>query len=163
MHGILYVIGILYVTGYKCIPTCWKFASSLKNGNHVTKNNHYNRVDSISHPGNAIFPECIYEATQNETAVAQAASLGINAGTYQWIGIVEAFSVILFLIPRTAIIGSLLLIAYMGGATASHLAHQQPIIVTIIIQILVWVTVALRFPQLTQQLFFPVQKKLGHN
>lgn len=91
--------------------------------------------------------------TQNETALAQASSFGIDATTYQFIGIIEVISLILFLIPRTGILGTLLLVAYMGGAIVTHLQHQQPIAVAVIIQILLWVTAFIRFPELKQRIF----------
>mgnify|MGYP006162588949 FL=1 len=90
--------------------------------------------------------------TQNETALAQATSFGIDAKTYQIIGLVEIISLVLFLIPRTAIIGTLLLIAYLGGAIVTHLQHQQPIAMAIIIQIFLWITAFVRFPELKQRL-----------
>lgn len=90
--------------------------------------------------------------TQNETALTQAASIGIDPATYQIIGLVEIISLILFLIPRTAIIGTLLLIAYLGGAIVTHLQHQQPIAMAIIIQIFLWITAFVRFPELKQRL-----------
>lgn len=90
--------------------------------------------------------------TQNETALAQATSFGIDAKTYQIIGLVEIISLVLFLIPRTAILGTLLLIAYLGGAIVTHLQHQQPITMAIIIQIFLWITAFVRFPELKQRL-----------
>ena len=90
--------------------------------------------------------------TQNETALAQATSFGIDAKTYQIIGLVEIISLVLFLIPRTAIIGTLLLIAYLGGAIVTHLQHQQPIAMAIFIQIFLWITAFIRFPELKQRL-----------
>lgn len=90
---------------------------------------------------------------QNETALAQASSFGIDATTYQFIGIIEVISLLLFLIPRTGILGTLLLVAYMGGAIVTHLQHQQPIAVAVIVQILLWVTAFIRFPELKQRLF----------
>ncbi len=90
--------------------------------------------------------------SQNPEAVAQAAAIGINAGTYQVIGIIEILALILFIIPRTAIIGSLLLVAYMGGAIVTHLQHQQPILMAVLVQITVWVTAFIRFPELKQRL-----------
>lgn len=90
--------------------------------------------------------------TQNETALAQATSFGIDAKTYQIIGLVEIISLVLFLISRTAIIGTLLLIAYLGGAIVTHLQHQQPITMAIIIQIFLWITAFVRFPELKQRL-----------
>ncbi|HLT88914.1 MAG TPA: DoxX family protein [Sphingobacterium sp.] len=91
--------------------------------------------------------------TQNETALAQASSFGIDTTTYQFIGIIEVISLLLFLIPRTGILGTLLLVAYMGGAIVTHLQHQQPIAVAVIVQILLWVTAFIRFPELKQRLF----------
>jgi len=96
--------------------------------------------------------------TQNETALTQAASFGINADTYFFIGIIEIISLILFIIPRTGVLGSLLLVAYMGGAIVTHLQHQQPIVMAVIIQTLVWVTALVRFPELRHRLFSGMQK-----
>src|SRR5690606_27413081 len=91
--------------------------------------------------------------TQNETALAQASSFGIDATTYQFIGIIEIISLILFIIPRTGILGAMLLVAYLGGAIVTHLQHQEPIAVAVIIQILLWITAFIRFPELKQRLF----------
>lgn len=90
--------------------------------------------------------------TQNETALAQAASFGIDARTYLFIGIIEIVSLILFLIPRTAIIGTLLLVAYLGGAIVTHLQHQESIVMAVVFQILLWITAFVRFPELKQRL-----------
>lgn len=90
--------------------------------------------------------------TQNETALALASSIGFDAITYQVIGFVEIISLALFLIPRTAIAGTLMLVAYMGGAIATHLQHQQPIAMAVGVQILLWVTAFIRFPELKQRL-----------
>lgn len=97
--------------------------------------------------------------SQNETALAQAASMGFTAGVYRLIGLVELAALILFLVPRTGIIGGLLLIAYMGGAIASHLQHQQPVIMAVMIQVLVWLAFVLRYPLLWRQLFPSAIKK----
>lgn len=91
--------------------------------------------------------------TQNETAIEQAASAGMDAATYRIIGIVEVLALVLFIIPRTGVVGALLLIAYMGGAIVTHLQHGQPIAVAVGVQALIWITAALRFPELLQRLF----------
>lgn len=90
--------------------------------------------------------------TQNETALAQASSIGIDVTTYQFIGIIEIISLILFIIPRTGVVGTLLLVAYLGGAIVTHLQHQQPITMAVIIQIVLWITAFIRFPELKQRL-----------
>jgi hypothetical protein len=95
--------------------------------------------------------------TQNAEAVSQAASIGIDASTYQIIGLIEIASLVLFVIPRTGILGSLLLIAYLGGAIVTHLEHQQPIFMAVAVQILLWITAFVRFPELRQRLI-PTRK-----
>lgn len=91
--------------------------------------------------------------TQNETAIGQAVLFGIDADTYFLIGIVEIISLILFFIPRTGVVGALLLIAYLGGAIVTHLQHQDSIVMAVVIQIVLWIAAAFRFPELTQRLF----------
>lgn len=90
--------------------------------------------------------------TQEETAIAQAADIGLDAKTYLLIGLVEITALILFIIPRTGVLGTLLLAAYMGGAIVTHLQHQQPIAMAVSVQVLLWITAAIRFPELTQRL-----------
>ncbi|MBO9571060.1 MAG: DoxX family protein [Chitinophagaceae bacterium] len=96
--------------------------------------------------------------TQNEAALAQATSFGIEATTYQFIGIIEIISLILFLIPRSGVLGTLLLAAYLGGAIVTHLQHGQPIAMAVAIQILLWITAIIRFPELRQRLFVNYKK-----
>lgn len=93
--------------------------------------------------------------TQNEMALAQASSIGIDATTYQFIGIIEIVSLLLFIIPRTGILGTLLLVAYMGGAIVTHLQHQQPIVMAVAVQTLVWITAFVRFSELKQRILKP--------
>jgi uncharacterized membrane protein YphA (DoxX/SURF4 family) len=90
--------------------------------------------------------------TQDESAVAQAATIGIDAATYRLVGIVEIVALILFMIPRTGILGTLLLIAYMGGAIITHLQHQQPVVIAVTVQVILWISATLRFPELRQRL-----------
>jgi uncharacterized membrane protein YphA (DoxX/SURF4 family) len=63
-------------------------------------------------------------------SLAMTASFGIPPATYRLLGIIELASAVLFLVPRTAPLGLLLLAWYMGGAIATHLQHQQSIVFT---------------------------------
>lgn len=96
--------------------------------------------------------------TQNPAAIAQAAQAGLDANTYRMIGVVELISLILFIVPRTGVLGSLLLIAYMGGAIVTHLEHGQSIGMAVAVETLLWITAVLRFPELRQRLFVSPQK-----
>lgn len=88
----------------------------------------------------------------HESAIAQSVSFGIDTETYQIIGVIEVLSIVLFIIPSTGFLGSLLLMAYMGGAIASHLQHQQPIFIAVLVEILIWVNLFLRYPTLRRLL-----------
>jgi hypothetical protein len=90
---------------------------------------------------------------QNEASLSQASAMGLDANTIRFIGVIEIVSLVLFIIPRTGVIGTLFLAAYFGGAIATHLEHQQPVAMAVIVQILVWVTAIIRFPEFRQRIF----------
>ncbi|AYB35685.1 DoxX family protein [Chryseolinea soli] len=103
----------------------------------------------------------LMKLTLNETGLVQASALGIEAGTFRMIGVIEILSVILFVVPRTGVAGALLLIAYMGGAIATHVQHQQSVAGVVLIEVLIWLTASLRFPELGRRLIRYGEKNLG--
>lgn len=64
------------------------------------------------------------------------------------IAIVELACAILYAIPRTSVLGAILLTGYLGGATATHVRVGEPPIMAIIVGIVVWLGVYLREPRL---------------
>jgi hypothetical protein len=64
------------------------------------------------------------------------------------LGIIEALSTIIFLVPRTAILGSVLLAAYLGGAVATHVRVGDPFIAPMLVGIVAWLGLWLREPRL---------------
>ncbi|WP_237227299.1 YciI family protein [Rubinisphaera sp. JC750] len=62
------------------------------------------------------------------------------------IGIVEVVITLLFLFPRTAFLGSILLTAYLGGATVTHVRVEDPFFMPILMGVLVWIACGLRQP-----------------
>jgi hypothetical protein len=68
------------------------------------------------------------------------------------LGFLELAIVALWLFPKTGVVGALLAIAYMGGAIAVHFTTNQPVIVPVIIQIVIWLVAAYRFPELVKRL-----------
>jgi hypothetical protein len=84
--------------------------------------------------------------------IEMAKSIGIDANAYKIIGVVELISIILFLIPRTAVLGTLLLVAYMGGAIVAHLSHGMPIVAPAAISAFVWIVAVVRSPELLQRI-----------
>jgi hypothetical protein len=82
--------------------------------------------------------------TEWEGKAEMFAALGWTTDVMFKIGIVEVAIAILFLIPRTAFIGAVLLTAYLGGATATHVRVGDPFFVPIIIGMVVWITLGMR-------------------
>ncbi|MEZ5941861.1 MAG: DoxX family protein [Planctomycetaceae bacterium] len=64
------------------------------------------------------------------------------------IGIVEVVIAILFLIPRTAFIGAILLAAYLGGAVATHIRVNDAFWFPIVLGIVAWIALGLRQPEI---------------
>lgn len=90
--------------------------------------------------------------TANEEALKMAAKFGLDSKTYLVIGVIELASLILFIIPRTGIIGTLLLSAYMGGAIATHLEHNESVIAPCVILCFTLLVAVYRFPELKNTL-----------
>ena len=63
------------------------------------------------------------------------------------IGIGLAVSAILYAIPRTRTIGTLLLSSYFGGAIVFHMTANEPFIIQSFILVLIWLFAWLRDPQ----------------
>lgn len=73
--------------------------------------------------------------------------MGWSVETMKTVGIIEAAVTVLFLIPRTAFIGAILLSAYLGGAVSTHMRLEDPVgstIMPVIIGVLVWIALGLR-------------------
>jgi len=65
------------------------------------------------------------------------------------IGIVELLCTVLYLIPRTSVLGAILLTGYLGGAVATHVRIGDPAFVgALFFGILVWVGLYLRDPRI---------------
>lgn len=94
----------------------------------------------------------IGKLTANEEALKMATNFGLDAKTFSMIGVVELICVLLFIIPRTGVVGTLLLAAYMGGAIATHLEHGESIIAPCVIQAFIFVVAFFRFPELKKTL-----------
>jgi len=61
-------------------------------------------------------------------AVQGTTQLGYRADTVLWIGMVELVCVGLYLVPRTSVLGALLLTGYLGGAIATHVRVGSPLL-----------------------------------
>lgn len=54
------------------------------------------------------------------------------------LGIVELSCTLLYVIPRTSVLGAILLTGYLGGATATHARIGEPWFAPVLLGMLVW-------------------------
>ena len=79
--------------------------------------------------------------------------MGWTADTMFKLGFVEIGCAVLYLIPRTSVIGAILLTGYLGGAVATHVRIGDPSFVTaLILGVLIWLGLWLRDPRLKAML-----------
>jgi len=96
-------------------------------------------------------------------AVEATTELGYPAATVLWIGIIELVCLACYLVPRTSILGSLLLTGYLGGAIATHVRVGSPllshILFPIYIAVMLWGGLYLRERRLRE--LVPLRRQDG--
>jgi hypothetical protein len=79
-------------------------------------------------------------------------ALGFPPGQALVIGIVLAVCVVVYVIPRTAVLGALGITAYLGGAVTANLRVEAPLfshtLFAVYLGVLMWVGLVLRRPEL---------------
>ena len=70
--------------------------------------------------------------------LTEFARLGYPESVIIGIGILELLCTLVYAIPRTAILGAILMTAYLGGATATHVRIGDPFIYPVIAGVLFW-------------------------
>lgn len=81
-------------------------------------------------------------------AVGALARLGFPERLAVGLGIVELSCTLLYAIPRTAVLGAVLLTGYLGGATAAHVRIGERFAIPVALGALVWSGLLLRDPRL---------------
>jgi uncharacterized membrane protein YphA (DoxX/SURF4 family) len=64
------------------------------------------------------------------------------------LGVLEATCAIVYIIPRTAVLGAILLTGYLGGAIATHVRIGEPGYAQFVLGVLLWGGLYLRDPRL---------------
>jgi hypothetical protein len=87
-------------------------------------------------------------------AVEGTTALGYPANTVFPIGLIELVCLALYLVPRTSVLGALLLTGYLGGAIATHVRAGSPLLshtlFPIYVALLVWGALYLRETRLRE-------------
>jgi hypothetical protein len=76
------------------------------------------------------------------------AHLGLPESMIKPLVIIEFSCVVIYLIPRTSILGAILLTGYIGGTICSHWRVGDPFVVQIALGVFVWLGLYLREPRL---------------
>jgi len=84
--------------------------------------------------------------------VEASAKMGWPVNTLQPLGFVLLLCIILYVIPRTAVLGAILLTAWLGGATAVDVMVGFPFFFPVIFAVLVWLGLWLRHAHLRRAL-----------
>lgn len=95
-------------------------------------------------------------------AVEGTTQLGYPDGSVQLLGIIEAVCLVLYLIPRTSVLGMVLLTGYLGGAVATHVRLENPlfshVLFSVYIALMMWGSLYLREPRLRALLPFRTEQ-----
>ena len=79
---------------------------------------------------------------------SQMAGFGVDGNKLIFIAVPEIASAILFAYTHTRSFGLLMVSAYLGGAIATHVGHNQPPFQPAIVLALFWLTAWLRHPEM---------------
>jgi hypothetical protein len=76
---------------------------------------------------------------QSADMSASLANFGIPEDIVPAIGMAAFVSSVLYFIPRTSVLGAILLTGYLGGATLTHVRIHDPLLVVpVVVGILLW-------------------------
>lgn len=91
--------------------------------------------------------DSVIKIVQHPAAVEPTVGFGFAAGLVTVLGVVELACLILYLIPRTSVVGAVLMTGYLGGAIATQVrvgAEPFSIVFPVIIGALLWGALYLR-------------------
>ena len=78
----------------------------------------------------------------------QMAHYGYAESLVKVVAWLEIVCGIVYMIPRTAVFGAVLLTGYLGGATATHIRAGEPPIAPLVVAAVLWLGIYLREPRL---------------
>jgi hypothetical protein len=111
----------------------------------------------VAGPIAMLFMSAAMKIGQVPMAMEGSAKMGFPAHVMMPIGIVELLCTVLYLIPRTAVLGAILLTGYLGGAVVTHLRVEEPFIIPVIFGVLLWGGLFLRDARIRD--LIPLRKK----
>jgi len=98
--------------------------------------------------------DAVMKVIAHPISIEGSVALGWPADQVQSIGIALLVSTILYIIPRTAMLGAILITGYLGGAIAVMVRADQPLYFAAVFGVLVWAGLYLRDESLRAQIPF---------
>ncbi len=100
----------------------------------------------------AFLADIVIKLTRPQEVVDSMAKLGFPIDQALVMGVVLLVCLIVFAIPRTAVLGALGITAYLGGAVTANMRIEAPLFDTVLFAVytgvLMWIGLALRRPEL---------------
>ena len=89
----------------------------------------------------------VMKVTKSSQVVEGFVKMGYSAGHAIPIGLAELACTLLYLIPRTSVLGAILLTGYLGGATATQVRVGEPFYAPVLVGVFIWGGLFLRDPR----------------
>lgn len=92
----------------------------------------------------ALFASAFTKLSGSPQMAEHIGQLGYAPTILPTLGLLELVCVALYIVPRTAILGAILLTGYLGGAVATHVRLDQPFTAPVLLGVLLWAGVFAR-------------------
>jgi hypothetical protein len=101
-------------------------------------------------------PSAFMKLTMNPKVVEGMTHFGFSQSSIMVLAVLEVLSVVLYLIPKTAVLGAILITGYLGGAICTHLRVGENVATPVILGVIAWAGLWLRDARL--QSLLPIKK-----
>ena len=103
-----------------------------------------------------LLSSALWKITHNPWYVAEWKRIGYAPSALSGIGLVQIACVVVYVIPQTAVLGTVLLTGYLGGAIAAYvrIGNPYPLLVPLSTCLLAWAGIYLRDARLRALLPF---------
>jgi DoxX-like family len=103
-----------------------------------------------------VLTSATWKLTRNQWYVAEFARIGWPESALPLLAFLQLGCILLFIIPRTAVLGAILLTGYLGGAIATYvrMGEPYPVLVPLSTSVIAWAGIYLRDERLRALLPF---------
>jgi hypothetical protein len=97
-------------------------------------------------PAFVVLSSATWKLTRNAWYVAEFARIGWPESVLSLLAFLQLSALALFLVPRTAVLGAILLTGYLGGAIATYvrIGEPYPVLVPLSTAVIAWAGLFLR-------------------